>query len=576
MKKQSNLKKHFSFFSLFVLCVFLSNAQPVSWTKYYDATIPNTLGLDGTTGAVSVKYGPLNGSIYAYGTKQINLPAVISGFGFSRELTVVRYDNVTGNKINEVSSHIPLTTDLTGHQDIAKEMVIGADGSVYIVGTYFYNTFYGYDIVVIKYNSSLVEQWRYYFDGSTSSYDNADGITLDNSGNVCITGTISDNGNGKGKEIVVGKLTSSGSLVYEYIFNNSGTNNDIAKDISTDNFGNAYVCGYSTTATNGTQFELIKLNSTGVFQWKKGYNGTTGLYNDIPATVLVDKNTGYVYVAGAAYNTAGNTDLALLQYNAGGVLNFIKKVNNPGNSADEATHIVVDGSSNVYVGGMVDRDVSANTNHDLIIKKFSSTGTLLGTKKFNGTNQEIICGDLAISSSGYIYQTGWGIAPPPINGNTFIAVKYNTNFAYQFNDLLTPPGSSCGEGYLGWSIAVNPANSEAVIGGRYFLDCPGANTEQWMIRRYSPSARTSDENASMSSNLNLYPNPANSIINFEISNSSSTNFKAEIYDIQGRLIENLNIDDNSTSIDISNLENGIYVLVLRNEENTFTKKFIKE
>jgi hypothetical protein len=576
MKHKSHLKKLFLAAALLFFNVILTNGQPVSWTKYYDTTIPNLLGLDESAGAVSVKYSPLNGSIYAFGTKQINLPAVVSGYGFSRELTVARYDNVTGNKINEVSAHVPLSTDLTGHSDVAKEMVIGADGSVYIIGTYFYNTFYGYDIVVIKYNSSLVEQWRYYFDGNASSYDNAAGITLDNSGNVCITGTISDNGNGKGNEIVIGKLTSAGSLVYEYIFNNSGTYNDVSKDISTDNFGNAYVCGYSTTATNGTQFELIKLNSAGVFQWKKGYNGTTGLYNDIPSAVLVDKNTGYVYVAGAAYNTSGNTDFALLQYNSLGTLNFIKKVNNPGKSSDEATHIVVDGSSNVYVGGMVDRDTSINTNHDLIIKKFSSTGTLLGTKKFNGTNRDIKCGDLAISSSGYIYQTGWGIAPPPINGNTFIAVKYNTNFAYQFNDLLSPSGSTCGEGYLGWSIAVNPANSEAVIGGRYFLDCPGANTEQWMIRRYSPSPRMGDESTMEESTLNLYPNPASDLINFELNNSSDKEMKADIYDIQGRLIETINIAVNETTIDISRLEKGIYVLILSNEENTFTKKFIKE
>jgi len=97
-----------------------------------------------------------------------------------------------------------------------------------------------------------------------------------------------------------------------------------------------------------------------------------------------------------------------------------------------------------------------------------------------------------------------------------------------------------------------------------------------MLRRYSPSPRIGDESLAEESTLNLYPNPASDIINFELNNSSDKEMKADIYDIQGRLIETINIAINETTIDISKLENGIYVLVLSNEENTYTKKFIKE
>ena len=81
-----------------------------------------------------------------------------------------------------------------------------------------------------------------------------------------------------------------------------------------------------------------------------------------------------------------------------------------------------------------------------------------------------------------------------------------------------------------------------------------------------------DENTLNKSKLNIYPNPATLIIHVEVSG------KAEymIYDIYGKLITNGNLSGiKNKSIDISNLDKGIYLLRIINNNTIISNKFIK-
>jgi hypothetical protein len=72
--------------------------------------------------------------------------------------------------------------------------------------------------------------------------------------------------------------------------------------------------------------------------------------------------------------------------------------------------------------------------------------------------------------------------------------------------------------------------------------------------------------------LFIYPNPANDKL--YIKNIMSSKSIAFIYDLQGKLVLNKQIDTNP--IDISNLIRGIYTVKLVNLENVFINKLIKE
>lgn len=72
----------------------------------------------------------------------------------------------------------------------------------------------------------------------------------------------------------------------------------------------------------------------------------------------------------------------------------------------------------------------------------------------------------------------------------------------------------------------------------------------------------------------VYPNPANDFLNIESPNAFIS--KYEIYDLQGRLVENaLTIEENSLQIDLQSYSSGVYIIKLFTENETTIKKFTK-
>lgn len=75
-------------------------------------------------------------------------------------------------------------------------------------------------------------------------------------------------------------------------------------------------------------------------------------------------------------------------------------------------------------------------------------------------------------------------------------------------------------------------------------------------------------------NVSVYPNPTTG--QFRIQNSESRIQSVEVYDVYGKLISNMEVNDNDVTIDISNYNNGIYVALIRTENGTVTKKVVKQ
>lgn len=72
----------------------------------------------------------------------------------------------------------------------------------------------------------------------------------------------------------------------------------------------------------------------------------------------------------------------------------------------------------------------------------------------------------------------------------------------------------------------------------------------------------------------VYPNPSNGIFNIK-NESKQTISLIEVLDINGRII-NVNSKINTTSIDLSNVNSGIYFLKIHTEDTMITKKVIKK
>jgi hypothetical protein len=80
-----------------------------------------------------------------------------------------------------------------------------------------------------------------------------------------------------------------------------------------------------------------------------------------------------------------------------------------------------------------------------------------------------------------------------------------------------------------------------------------------------------------SQTINIYPNPSNEKINVVFSHySASAKAYLELFDAGGRFIKSQPVKRIITQIDISSLQNGVYLIKIAMPESLFVKKFIKQ
>ena len=129
-----------------------------------------------------------------------------------------------------------------------------------------------------------------------------------------------------------------------------------------DKEGNLYGVARTTNSDYGTNYWLVKFNSTGVIQWVRD----CGL-----GEVLATDNAGSIYVAGSVSTIDGNTTY---KFSSDGTLLW------SASHGKTVYDIKVDKTGNVYtVGGSLDGPYEDDTTR---LRKYSSSGELLWTRGF--------------------------------------------------------------------------------------------------------------------------------------------------------------------------------------------------
>lgn len=98
-----------------------------------------------------------------------------------------------------------------------------------------------------------------------------------------------------------------------------------------------------------------------------------------------------------------------------------------------------------------------------------------------------------------------------------------------------------------------------------------ADTGNNRIRKITNSLATA--NFQLENHVLLYPNPASTLINIELENSTAS--KVTIFDMNGRKLKSVNIFNKKTAINISNLISGTYLMEITTDKGTVCKKIVK-
>ena len=310
-------------------------------------------------------------------------------------------DKVTGSSSDDSSSDGSTGTYQLATNDYANGVATDSSGNVYVTGgtkggldgnTSAGNT----DLFVVKYNSSGTKEWTKQL--GSSGRDSANGITIDSSGNVYVTGVtfggLDWNTSAGANDLFVVKYNSSGTKQWTEQLGSEST--DTANGVATDSSGNVYLEGVTYGRLNGisnsgrTDVFVIKFNSSGTRQWTKPL-GTA--QNDLANGVSID-SSGNFYVAGVTYkdldgNTrAGSADLFVAKYNSSGTKQWTKHLGTSGR--DHARGVATDSSGNVFVAGDTYGGLDGNTNagyNDLFVVKYNSSGTKQWTKQLGSSSQ---------------------------------------------------------------------------------------------------------------------------------------------------------------------------------------------
>jgi hypothetical protein len=97
--------------------------------------------------------------------------------------------------------------------------------------------------------------------------------------------------------------------------------------------------------------------------------------------------------------------------------------------------------------------------------------------------------------------------------------------------------------------------------------------QSWTALNTTNCSLLSIETKQLNAEISIYPNPTNHILNIENINNISASF--EIFDLNGRKVLNGKLNKNSNQITVENLQNGIYILKLKKDNEFVIKQIIK-
>src|SRR5574341_21110 len=279
----------------------------------------------------------------------------------------------------------------------------------------------------IVYGQGVYEAWVARYDGPGSE-DQARAIALDDSGNVYVTGFTPGTGNDDYATI---KYSPTGDSLWVRRYNGPGKSRDRAHDLTVDNSGNVYVTGESWNGAD-VDFATIKYASNGDSLWAKLYKGPSNDWDE--ATALVVDDSGNVYVTGSSMDSVTSYDYATIKYAPNGDTLWVRRYNGPGNDVDRASALVLDDSGNVYVTG-----VSWNgADIDFTTIKYTPNGDTAWTRYYSGpSNNSDVALALALDKSCNVYVAGYSDSTGTGFGYAFVTIKYassgDTHWVRRYN-----------------------------------------------------------------------------------------------------------------------------------------------
>lgn len=497
----------------------------------------------------------------------------------------------------------------SGGWDVAWSCATDSSGNIYLAGhTSSNNIAFGghqnthggasYDAFLVKFNSLGVHQWSTYYGGSSN--DKAYSCTIDINGNVYLageTGSITNiasgghqNNKGAGSDAFLVKFNSLGIRQWSTYY--GGSDMDYGGSCVTDSNGNVYLAGTTKSnnniSSNGHQNTygggandafLVKFNTSGVRQWGTYYGGSN---HDNNHSCTID-SSGNVYMAGTTSSTnniasdgyqntlGGDYDAFLVKFNSVGIRQWGTYYG--GSDTDNGLVCTIDANGNVYLSGETLSINNIASGGHQNIKSGVGDAFLV---KFR-TNCHLTDTNVVMACDSFIW----------IDNNTYTSNNNTATFL-----ILSSTSSGC-DSMVTLNLTINnvdvsvtdnsPTLTANTVGAVYqWLNCDNnyliinGETNQSFTATVNGNYAVvitqnncTDTSACFNINtiginehnktqMTIYPNPNKGVFTIEMLNNQEHYF--EITDLTGKLVYQGKINNILTTVDLSEYENGIYLL----------------
>lgn len=438
------------------------------------------------------------------------------------------------------------------------------------------------DLWVVKLNESGDIQWQKTFGGSADEYARGVQQTSDG-GYIVVATTLSNDGdvtfNHGETDYWVLKLTAAGNIEWQKSFGGIGI--DDAYDIkqTADGgyilVGNSYSSTFNSDITNpigGGDVWLVKLDESGTIEWQKSFGGEG---DDVGIAVSQTIDGGYVVAAHTWSNIGavgghGDNDFYIVKLTSTGTVEWQTIIGGIGNEYVFDILQLNDGSY-VVAGNTTSTD-NGIVNHGLqdgFVVKLGNNGELQWQKTFGGTEYDGFedvekTFDNKIIVSGYTHSYN-GDVTDYHGGQDGWIVELNTA-----GELLWQKTCGSTDGETLEDLKQTTDGGFIMAGAKIPLYGNSSTNNCWIVKLDSGQLST---NTFDNADIKLYPNPVKETFTLNVDTNVFIK-SVYIYNLLGQLMQT---NGNTVStIDVSQLKSGSYLVKVESEKGSLTTKFIKE
>lgn len=444
------------------------------------------------------------------------------------------------------------------------------------------------DFWIVKIDSTGNMQWQKCYGGSAR--DEANSVKQTSDGGYIVAGfsysTDGDlTGNYGGSDYWVIKLNSSGNLEWQ---NNFGGNSyDNATDII-QTFDGGYLSIGNSNSNNGmvtgnhgsSDVWVIKLTPSGSLQWQKSFGGSFGEN----AYAVEQTATGDFIIAASASSLDGDVsinhggvDFWLLKLTSNGVLIWEKSYG--GSNSESPANLAITSDGGYILAGSTNSnngDISnAFGNYDYWIVKTDSAGNLLWEKSLGGTYMERARSIKQTMDDGYIVCGFTHSMDGHITGNHGVSDIWLT----KLDDLGNLQWQKCLGGSLidiGSGIFELSNSEYLVTGSSESIDEDITNNIGYYDFWIAKlSVITNIHYNNTEENIIVRPNPFNEELIINIPIIKSVTNVIELIDNHGKIILRKEHTGGELLLNTQILKNGMYYLKILAGNSIIVKKIIK-